>query len=94
MGPITTANHMADAFHPGGYIAEELEARGWTPEYLAGSLGVSIDDVFVMLREETTGQEVFRWADKLAEIFGTSPDLFKNMYGNYRVKSLMGDKVK
>lgn len=80
----------AEVFPVGHYIAEELEARGWSDVDLARRMGgdnpavdllcvqmlLAVHDPNLILDEST--------ARKLARAFGTSHELFLNLDAYYR----------
>ncbi len=73
----------AQAFPPGDYIREELDARGWTQQDLATILGRSLVGVSLIV----TGKQTITpdTAKALAEAFGTSPDLWLNLESAYQL---------
>jgi HTH-type transcriptional regulator / antitoxin HigA len=72
-----------EAFPPGDYIREELEARGWTQADLTDILGWRPKDV----NEIITGKRSItaETAGKLADAFGTSPQLWMNLESSYQL---------
>ncbi len=67
---------------PGRLIEHELAARGWTQADRAAIMGcptATIDEIVRATRPVTP--EI---ALKLAEAFGTSPELWLNLEANYR----------
>lgn len=71
----TTFNNFAE--HPGVYIEEELEARGWLQADLAYILNVSASIVNQIIRGKYGINA--EMAKSLANAFDTSPDLFLNL---------------
>jgi HTH-type transcriptional regulator/antitoxin HigA len=73
----------AEAFPPGDYIREELEARGKTRADLARVLGrpLQTGNQIVNGRKAITPQT----AIELAQAFGTSPELWLNLESAYRL---------
>ena len=80
---------MHKVFPPGVFVAEELEARGWTPRDLALRMGgdpaidqltvdmlIHVPDKNMLLDQET--------ANGLGRAFGTSPDLWLNLDRQWR----------
>lgn len=76
---------LAEAFHPSVFIAEELEARGWSLDDLAqrmpGDFGVNrlALDFYMTIGAETPGLRIGESAAGLAAAFGVSPELFTNL---------------
>ena len=67
----------AQAFPPGDYIRDELDARGWTQQDLAEIIGRSLVSVNGII----TGKQAITpdTAKALAEAFGTSAELWMNL---------------
>jgi len=67
----------AEVFPPGGYIREELEARGWTPTDLAWVMGVHASVLSALLsgRRGISAE----MSKKLGDAFDVSPELFANL---------------
>ncbi len=68
---------------PGQIIARELEARGWSQKDLAEIMGRPIQAI-----NEIVGgskQITPNTAHELAQVFGTSPELWMNLETNYRL---------
>jgi HTH-type transcriptional regulator / antitoxin HigA len=76
-------NRNIEAFPPGEYIREELEARGWTQMDLTEILGWRPKDV----NEIITGKRCItaESASRLADAFGTSPELWMNLESSYQL---------
>src|ERR1051325_9597136 len=73
----------AEAFHPGEYIRDELEARGWTQQDLADILGkplMSVNLVITGKRSVTPDM-----ARSLGEAFGSGPELWINLEASYQL---------
>jgi len=72
-----------EAFSPGEYIREELDARGWTQGDLTDILGWRPKDV----SEIVTGKRAItaETASRLADAFGTSAQLWMNLESSYRL---------
>lgn len=68
---------------PGHLIEHELEARGWTQADLAAMMDCPEETIDAILR--ATGPVTPEIAVKLAEAFGTSPELWLNLETNYRL---------
>ena len=69
------------AIHPGEHIADELEARGMTAAELARAMGVDAGRVsrLINARTSVTGDTALR----LADVFGTSPEFWMRLQGDY-----------
>jgi HTH-type transcriptional regulator/antitoxin HigA len=68
---------VAEAFPPGDFIREELEARGWTQGKLAEILGRPAQ----MVCAEVNGKKAVtpRFARELEAAFGSSAELWLNL---------------
>jgi HTH-type transcriptional regulator/antitoxin HigA len=78
-----TARRPAEVFPPGEYLAEELEARGWTQADLAELLAVPLQAVSdVIAAKRRVSPEIAR---ALAVALGTSPELWLNLESAYRL---------
>ena len=73
----------AEPFHPGEYIADELEARGWTQDDLAEITGVSRRHVINLIqgRSGITADT----AHRLAQAFGHEPISWMNLQAAYEL---------
>ena len=72
---------MAELFHPGEYIREELDARGWTIDDL-----VSASSFSRLLLEQLIdgrGSITPRVAADIARAFGQSPETWLNLQKAY-----------
>jgi HTH-type transcriptional regulator/antitoxin HigA len=72
-----------EAFAPGDYIREELEARGWSQLDLAEILGrppQAVNEIIAGKRAITPDT-----ANSLADAFGTSAHLWMNLEGSYQL---------
>lgn len=74
-------NQIPEAFHPGEFIREEMEARGWAQVDLAMILGCKPNVVNDLLsgRRSITPET----AHDLSEAFGTSADYWINLQSKY-----------
>ncbi len=66
-----------NAFHPGEYLRDEIEARGWTPSDLADILGIRrniVSDLLVGRRSVSPAM-----AKDIAEALGTSAQFWLNL---------------
>lgn len=87
---------VAEAFPPGDFIEEELEARGWSQAYLADAMEQDVEIVAELIdgsREVTPDV-----AERLGAAFGTGAQLWLNLetsYQSYRnaVQQVVGDRV-
>ena len=73
----------AEAFPPGDFVREELEARGWTQGDLARIIGRPLQVVNQLIngRKQLTAP----MAMALGEAFGTGPEFWINLEGLYRL---------
>jgi HTH-type transcriptional regulator/antitoxin HigA len=73
----------AEVFPPGDFIAEELEARGWTQGDLARVLDRPLQAVNAIIR----GKKAItpETAVGLGAAFGTSAEIWLNMENSYRL---------
>jgi addiction module antidote protein HigA len=69
------------AFHPGEYLKEELETRGWTQKELAEMIGrpQRLINRIIAGKAGITAQT----AQQLAAAFGTSAALWMNLQSQY-----------
>lgn len=77
------------AIHPGEYIREELEARGWTQETFAQILGRTVTTVNMIIngRRSITAET----AHALAAAFDTSAELWMNLDAKYQLAMVSRD---
>ncbi len=74
---------IPEAFHPGEYIREEAEARGWSPSDLADILGYErnvISDILTGRRSVSP-----EMAKALGDAFGTGAQVWLNLQAAYRL---------
>lgn len=72
----------AEVFPPGDFIAEELDARGWTRRELAERLGCSLRAVEeIIAGKRVIGPEI---AKGLGAAFGTGAQLWLNLESSFR----------
>ncbi len=78
-----TRPRTAQAFAPGEFIREELEARGWSQRDLAEILGRPLQVVNEIIngRKRITPETSL----ELAAAFGTDPKLWLNLESSYRL---------
>ena len=87
---------VAEVFSPGEFIRDEMEARGWSIDYVHAMLGLDpvrccafdlaafVDDKELVLDQAT--------ADDLAMLFGTSAGYWLNVDGVWRTGSFTEGK--
>lgn len=74
---------LTDVPHPGEYIAEELEARGWLQRDLAYILGISEQGINMIISgKRGISPEM---AKALGEAFDVSPVFFSNLQNAYEM---------
>jgi len=74
---------LPEAFHPGEYIREEAEERGWSPSDLADILGYErnvISDILTGRRSVSP-----EMAKALGDAFGTGAQVWLNLQAAYRL---------
>lgn len=77
------ARNAAEAFPPGDFIKEELDARGWTQADLAEIMGKAPAIISGLINgKRGISYEI---ASDLAAVFGTSPQLWLNLESAYRL---------
>lgn len=83
---------VPESFHPGEYIREEMEARGWTLKQLAHQLNVR----YSVLRDDLLPNCVItpRFAEKLGEIFKTGSAIWLNLQAIYDLTVMIERKQK
>ena len=79
---MTTA--VAEAFPPGEYIKDEIEARGWTQRDLARVLGRSEPKVSELINGKRA--VTVQTARELAAAFGTSAEVWLNLEAQWRLR--------
>ena len=77
------SNRTAEAFPPGEFIREELEARGWTQGDLAKIMNRQDSVVSSIINGKRAISSQI--ASELASAFGTSADLWMNLETSYRL---------
>lgn len=78
-------NTIAQAFPPGDFIKEELEARGWTQGDLAKITGRQDSVISAIVNgKRAVSPEV---ASELAAAFGTSAELWMNLQASFNLYS-------
>jgi HTH-type transcriptional regulator/antitoxin HigA len=78
-------NHRkaAETFHPGIFIEEELDERGWSQLDLAEILGKSPRDINFLINGKLSVTP--KTAIGLAEAFDTNPQLWMNLESSYQL---------
>jgi HTH-type transcriptional regulator/antitoxin HigA len=84
--------NFAETFHPGVFLEEELEARGWTRADLGNILGRAANDISLII----TGKRGItpETAIGLGDAFGTGPEYWMNLETAYQLsmaRSRRGD---
>lgn len=69
---------------PGHILQRELDARGWTQKKLAEMMGCSRKTINMICCGQKRITKVM--ALRLADAFGTSPELWLNLEVNYRLQ--------
>jgi len=72
---------QAEAFPPGEYIQDELDARGWTQQRLAKKSGLPETTIERIIRAEKT--VTLADARGLSRAFGTSAEIWVNLQKIY-----------
>jgi HTH-type transcriptional regulator/antitoxin HigA len=80
---MSIASRLTDVPHPGEFIAEELEARGWLQRDLAYILGMPEQAVNMII----SGKRGISpdMAKALGEAFNVSPEFFANLQNAYEM---------
>ena len=73
----------AEVFHPGEFIEEELDARGWTKGDLARIMGCPKPDLAAVISQKKG--ITIRTALQLSAAFGTSPEFWLNLDNSYNL---------
>lgn len=82
-GHMGDGTMVAEAFAPGEYIKDELEARGWSQADLAEIMGSSPRGVSEMVAGKTSITP--EMAQALGAAFGTSAQVWMNLDASYRL---------
>ena len=78
---MTLSHTPAEAFPPGEYLSDELEARGWTVTEFADMIGRPVETVSEILN---ANQPITpETAHSFSEALGTSPELWLNLQAAY-----------
>lgn len=82
----------AEQFHPSEYIAEELQARGWSVRDLAERMGGDVDvnhcalEIYFAVAQKpelAVGCHLEGMADQLGTALGTGPEIWRNLERSY-----------
>lgn len=80
---MTDRSSAAEVFHPGEFIKEELEARGWTNADLAEIMGRHPNQISLIVRGD---QDITpETAKQLSAAFGTSAQLWLNLQSTFNL---------
>ncbi len=71
----------AEVFHPGEYLRDELEARGWTQTQFAKIIGRPVQLVNGIINGKTA--VTAQTAKEIAAAFGTSAEVWLNLQSSY-----------
>jgi HTH-type transcriptional regulator / antitoxin HigA len=76
--------NLAEVFHPGDFIREELDARGWSQREFARIIGRPLQ----MVNEIINGKKrvTAETAKAIALAFGTSAELWVNLQSSYDLR--------
>lgn len=74
--------YPAEVFPPGMYIAEEVEERGWQPEYVCKRLGLSVSEYEQLLAGHIRLD--LRLSVLCGALFGVESTFFANLEMAYR----------
>ena len=81
---MVTSQAVAEAFPPGEYIKDEIEARGWTQCDLARVLGRSEPKVSELINGKRA--VTVQTARELGAAFGTSAEVWLNLEAQWRLQ--------
>jgi HTH-type transcriptional regulator / antitoxin HigA len=80
---MTDRSSAAEVFHPGEFIKEELETRGWTNADLAEIMGRHPNQISLIIRGD---QDITpETAKQLSAAFGTSAQLWLNLQSTFNL---------
>ena len=83
---MTDRSFAAEVFHPGEFIKEELEARGWSNIDLAEVMGRHPNQIsLIVTGEQDITPETAR---QLSAAFGTSAQLWLNLQSTYNLSQV------
>ena len=78
---ITKPFTPCEAFHPGEYVRDEIEARGWSKSDLAAKSGLDQEYIDGLLAE--TKSITLLSAHRISQALGTDPILWLNLQSTY-----------
>ena len=81
---MTTGIAVAEAFPPGEYTRDEIEARGWTQRDLAHVMGRSEPKISELINGKRA--VTVQTARELAAAFGTSAEVWLNLEAQWRLR--------
>jgi HTH-type transcriptional regulator / antitoxin HigA len=81
MGLFTSNRNIAEAFPPGEFIKDELQARGWSQSDLADILGRNTGTISQMISGKQPINPTL--AKELGAAFGTDPQFWMNLQTSY-----------
>ena len=70
-----------EVFHPGEFVRDEFEARGWSKSALVEKSGLDLEYIDGLLAE--TKSITLLSAHRIAQAFGTAPSLWLNLQLSY-----------
>mgnify|MGYP003395328104 CR=1 FL=1 len=79
----------AEIFHPSEFIIEEMAARGWTSLDLSSMAVMPLTELQGIL---AGGPLLAHHAERLAVAFGTSPQLWANLWMAYKKYAAMRER--
>lgn len=84
------SEQLRETFHPGSFLEEELEYRGWTRKDLAEIIGKSGTDISLII----TGKRSItpETAILLGDAFGTGPEYWMNLETAYQLSQAESKK--
>ena len=73
----------AEPFHPGEYVKDEIDARGWTVAHLVAVSGISRSRIVDLIRERSAVTPDV--ASALARAFGQEAQTWMNLQASYEL---------
>lgn len=87
-----TSRRVAEVWHPGAFIQEEIDYRGWTTDDLSNRSHLEIDDVQAVL--DGTAPVTTRIALRIGRALGTGPEVWLALQAAWDAwRALAGAKV-
>lgn len=74
-------NNIKFAFHPGEFIKDEIDSRGWTQKQFANIINKSLTEVNELINGKRNITS--NWAIIIAAAFDVEPETFLNMQSRY-----------